>query len=158
MMNAKQLALGLATTALLCMGIVSTASAQAEISGDGSVFALSSTSTTTTTGIGVTVAVIWLVSSPSATKSLDRYIAANNAEVRQGLAMGAGASTEDLANFFGVSQKNHAAFANMLRKERKTLQKAVSGKRDTVAFINHIKKNMRAHTTLSQDIARYTNG
>ena len=149
-----------ATTLALSFGMISSAAAQTttttEGDASGGLLSTTTTSSTTTIGVGAIAAIIWLVSPSSAAKQVDRYIAANTAEVRQSIAMGAGDATTDLATFFGVSPANNAAFAKMLRSERKTLLGTLSGKRDAAAFVHHIKTQMVAHASLSQDVARYT--
>ena len=157
MKHIKHLALGLSAAAVICLGAIPSASAQYwDEDEDLDLLSSTITSATTTTGVGVVIGLIWLFSPIQASKNLDQYIAANTLEVQQGLTMGAGASTKDLAHFFGVSPRNHATFAHLLRRERKILQKAVSGKRDTAAFISHVKTAMLEHAQLRQDVARYT--
>ena len=141
--------------ASLCFSAIPTASAQSDDEAAANLLALSTTSSTTTTGIGVVAGIIWLVTSSTASKQLNHYLAQNAAEVQNALATGSGSASQDLAHMFGISSKNQAAFAQMLRKERHVLGRAASGKRDAALFVSHVKAKMMAHPHLSRDLASY---
>lgn len=146
MTHTNRLLIGLSVMTALSLSIASTADAQEQTEPRRfNVFGTSTTSSTTSTGLNLTYFTM-VTLEEQGIKRLDHYIATNTPEVQQGLATGAGPSTKDLAYFFGVSQQNHTAFAHMLRRERTTLQKTISGKRDTAAFIKHVKRNMAWHT------------
>jgi len=152
---------GLALSALIfTLGFASNASAQflgLDDTGTEGILTTSSTSTTVgalTTG-GVVATIVAVTPKPGKNKALRAYLEANPAEVRQSIALGGGESAIDLANFFGVSPENRAAFASLLRERREILMPLLDDGRveedELFVFVASVHQAMLAHDALAID-------
>lgn len=151
-----------ALTTLLVLATAGLSSSPALAQDGGGVnFGFGTSSTTTWLGatastVGVVFIIIWLVSPDDGEAAMQEYLQQNGAAVAQDVAMGGGASLDEISVYFGVHTEHRARFAQVLRAENTDLQALLAGedvtREQARAFIAIVSEVMLADDVLSQDV------